>query len=131
MMYFTSVTFKKAAQAGVLFTRAFVDLEEVTTFISHVLPLMLCYFIMAVLAITPQTCTLRIALFPAMVLLALRATLLMDMSLKNTERKFHRYLAPWIFVTTTHVLSWVLAKKAPREATPFCEQYAVNPHGCP
>jgi flagellar motor switch protein FliM len=95
MMYFTSATFnlKKAVQAGVLFTRTFVDPEEVTTFISHVLPLMLCYFIMAVLAITPQTRTLRIALFPAMVVLALRATLSMDMSLKNTERKFHRYLA--------------------------------------
>ncbi|KAF8546979.1 hypothetical protein OG21DRAFT_1517737 [Imleria badia] len=87
-------------------------IEEVTTFISHVVPPMLCYFVMAVLAITPQTRTIRLALFPAMVLLALRAAFPMDMSLKITERTLHQvYLQIWMFVTTTRALGWAMARK--------------------
>ncbi|KAF8552587.1 hypothetical protein OG21DRAFT_1415869 [Imleria badia] len=85
--------------------------EEVTTFVSHVFPPMLCYFVMAVLAITPQTRTIRIILFPITALLALRAAVPVDMSLKFTERKLHHCLAIWMFVTTTRALGWALARK--------------------
>ncbi|KAF8552899.1 hypothetical protein OG21DRAFT_1485819 [Imleria badia] len=95
---------------GVSSTEALVD--EATTFISHVLPPMLCYFVMAVLAITPQTRTIRLALFPVMLLLALRAAVPMDVSLKGTERKFHHNLACWMFLTTTRALGWALARKS-------------------
>ncbi|KAF8552901.1 hypothetical protein OG21DRAFT_1442750 [Imleria badia] len=84
---------------------------EITTFISHVLPPILCYFLMAVLAITPQTQTIRLALCPVVVLLALRATVPVDMLFKITQRKFHHYLAHWIFVTTARALIWGFARK--------------------
>lgn len=64
-------------------------IEEVT-FISHFLPPVLCYFVMAMLAVTPQTRTIRLALFPAMMLLALRAAAPLYMSLGHTEQKFDR-----------------------------------------
>ena len=47
---------------------------NVATFVSYVLPPLLCYSVMAVMAITPQTRTLRMALWPVIALLALRAT---------------------------------------------------------
>ena len=68
-------------------------IEGVTTFLFHVLPPILCYFVMAGLAITPRTRAVRIALFPVIVLSALRAAVPLDMSLKNTERKFHHNFA--------------------------------------
>ena len=77
-----------------------VLVAEVATFISHVLPPILCYFAMAMLAITPRTRIVRIALFPAMVLLALRAAVPVDMSLKFTEREFHHYSAVSIHFDT-------------------------------
>ncbi|KAF8552907.1 hypothetical protein OG21DRAFT_1498073 [Imleria badia] len=83
---------------GVSSTQALI--EEATTFISHVLPPMLCYLGMALLTIRPQTRTIRIALLPVTVLLAVRTAVPVDMSLKITERRFHHYLAVWVFVTT-------------------------------
>ena len=68
-------------------------IAEAATFISNVLPPILCYFAMAALAITPRTHTVRIALFPVVAVLALRAAVPMDMSLKITERKHHHRLA--------------------------------------
>ncbi|KAF8551195.1 hypothetical protein OG21DRAFT_1487176 [Imleria badia] len=59
---------------------------------------------MAMLAITPRTRAIRIALFPAIVLLALRAAVPVDMSLENTERKFHHNFAAWMLVITSRAL---------------------------
>ena len=63
------------------------------TFVSYVLPPVLFYFVMAVLAITPQTRALRVALWPVVALLALRAAISVDMAPSNFERKFHNDLA--------------------------------------
>ena len=81
-------------------------IKKITTFISHVLPPTLCYFVMAVLVITPQTRTIRLALCPVMVLLALRAVAPMDMiSLKITDRKLHHNLAASVHFDT-NIFSW-------------------------
>ena len=58
------------------------------TFISHILPPLLGYFFAAVLAVTPQTHTLRVALWPVVTLFALRAAVSVDMSLGEPDRKF-------------------------------------------
>ena len=75
---------------GVPTTRAPINLA---TFVSYVLPPLLFYLVMAVLAITPQTRALRVALWPVIVLLALRAAFSVDMAPSNFERKFHNDLA--------------------------------------
>ena len=59
------------------------------TFVSYVLPPLVCYFAVAVLVVTPQTRTIRVALWPLVALLALRAALSMDMSHGKSEQKFH------------------------------------------
>lgn len=59
-----------------------------TTFVLYILPPLVCYCLAAVLAITPQTRTIRVALGPLVVLLASRATLSVDMSLGRLERRF-------------------------------------------
>ena len=66
---------------------------NVATFASYVLPPVLCYFIMAVLAITPHTRTLRMALWPVLALLAWRAALSVDMAPGDAARKFDNDLA--------------------------------------
>ncbi|KAF8546977.1 hypothetical protein OG21DRAFT_1501766 [Imleria badia] len=99
---------------GVCSTNALI--EEVTTFVCHLLPPILCYFVMAVLAIMPQTRTIRLVLCLVMVLLTLRAAFPMDISLKITERKFHHnlvFLQVWMFVTTAGAISWTMARKPP------------------
>jgi len=60
---------------------------------AYVLPPVLFYFVMAVLAITPQTRALRMALWPVVALLALRASFSVDTAPNNFERKFHNELA--------------------------------------
>ena len=94
-----------------------VLIAEVATFISHILPLILCYFAMAALAITPRTRTIRIALFPVMVLLALRAAVPLDMSLKLTERRFHHYSAVSIHFDASHLLVLLIY---PLSTSPRC-----------
>jgi hypothetical protein len=59
-----------------------------TTFVLYVLPPLICYLIVALLAVTPQTRAVRVALWPLVALLALRAALSMDMSLGKPEQKF-------------------------------------------
>ena len=66
---------------------------SVTTLVSYVLPPVLLYFGMAVLAITPQTRALRVALWPVVALLALRAAFSVDIVPGNYEQKFHIDLA--------------------------------------
>ncbi|KAG6371945.1 hypothetical protein JVT61DRAFT_8958 [Boletus reticuloceps] len=58
-----------------------------TTFVSYVLPPLVCTFVAALLAVKPHTRAGRIALWPLTTLLALRAALSVDMSLGRTEQK--------------------------------------------
>ena len=58
-----------------------------TAFISYVLPPVVSYFVVALLAVTPRTRAVRVALGPLIVLLALRAALSVDMSLGRTGYK--------------------------------------------
>lgn len=58
-----------------------------TTLVSYVLPPVVCYFGVALLAVTPQTRAIRVALWPLVALLALRAALSVDMSHGRFERK--------------------------------------------
>ncbi|KAH0826892.1 hypothetical protein J3R83DRAFT_4438 [Lanmaoa asiatica] len=61
---------------------------DAVTLVSYVLPPVLCYFVVAALAVTPQTRAVRVALWPLVVSLALRAAVCVDMSLGIPERKF-------------------------------------------
>jgi hypothetical protein len=75
---------------GVPTTKAPIN---VATFVSYVLPPVLFYLVMVVLAITPQTRALRVAFWPVVALFALRAAVSVDMTPRNFERKFHNDLA--------------------------------------
>ena len=59
-----------------------------TTFVSYVLPPVVCYFVVALLAVTPRTRAIRVALWPLVASLALRAAFSVDMSLGRPELKF-------------------------------------------
>lgn len=63
------------------------------TFVSYVLPPLLFYFVMAVLIIKPKTGALRVACWPLVALLALRAVVSVDMSPSCFKRKLHNNLA--------------------------------------
>jgi hypothetical protein len=65
-------------------TRAPIDS---TNFVSYVLPPVLSYFAVAVLAATPKTHSLRVALWPLVALLALRAAISIDLSLDVPQRQ--------------------------------------------
>jgi hypothetical protein len=75
---------------GVPTTKAPIN---VPTFVSYVLPPVLFYFVLAVLAITPQTGALRMAFWPVVTLLALRAAFSVDMVPSNSGQKYHIDLA--------------------------------------
>jgi hypothetical protein len=73
-----------------------------TTFVLYVLPPLTCYFVVALLAVIPQTRAVRVALWPLVALLALRAALSMDMSLGKPEGKFlNMLMAVSVFQTQT------------------------------
>ena len=59
-----------------------------TTFVLYVLPPVVCHFIVAFLAVTPRTRAVRVALWPLVALLALRAALSVDMSLGKPEQGY-------------------------------------------
>ena len=59
-----------------------------TTFVLYVLPTIVCNFVAALLAVTPQTGAARVALRPLIVLFALRAALSVDMSHGRPEQKY-------------------------------------------
>ncbi|KAF8838766.1 hypothetical protein BDN67DRAFT_1012866 [Paxillus ammoniavirescens] len=92
-----------------------------TNFASYVLPPVLSYFAVAVLAVTPQTHSLRIALWPFVALLALRAA----MSLDVPQRKsLNINLVLSMFAIAARTLDWTLQKEPlkrhirPARATP-------------
>ena len=105
-----------------------------TTFISYVLPPVVCYFVVALLAVTPQTRAVRVALWPLVALLALRAALSVDMSLGKPGYEFNNanlmvgvfqhksqtcledrliyvYLQLFMFSVATRTLDWTFAKE--------------------
>ena len=59
-----------------------------TTFVSYILPPLACYVVAAVLVITPQTRTVRVAFWPIITLLAFRAAVSVDMAQGGSEKKF-------------------------------------------
>ena len=112
---------------------------DATTFVSYVIPPVICYFVVAVLAVTPQTRAVRVASWPVVALLAFRAAVSVDMSQGNPGRKFlnidlvvriftyveHEplqkrssndslhtsFLQLSMISIVVHTLSWTLAKK--------------------
>ncbi|KIK92099.1 hypothetical protein PAXRUDRAFT_830283 [Paxillus rubicundulus Ve08.2h10] len=58
-----------------------------TNFASYIVPPVLSYFAVAILAVTPETHSLRVALWPLVALLALRAGAFVDLSLDVPRRK--------------------------------------------
>ncbi|KAF8135098.1 hypothetical protein EV363DRAFT_1582292 [Boletus edulis] len=81
------------------------------TFISHVLPPVVFYIASAVLAVTPQMHTVRVALWPLIALLALRAVLSVDMSYGKPEwSSLDTLLALFMFSSATRSLGWTFAK---------------------
>ncbi|KAH0826890.1 hypothetical protein J3R83DRAFT_4436 [Lanmaoa asiatica] len=59
------------------------------TSVSYILPPVFGYYVVAALAVTPQTHVLRVVLWPIVTSLALRAAFSVDMSLGEPGRKFH------------------------------------------
>ena len=76
---------------------------DIMAFVSHVLPPLLGYFFVAVLAVTPQTHILRVALWPVITLFALRAAVSVDMSLGEPDRKFRNtlFVVSFSFITNS------------------------------
>ena len=66
---------------------------NIATFLSYVLPPLLFYFVMAIMAITPHTRALRVAFWPVLALLACHGAFSVDMAPNNPEEKFHIDLA--------------------------------------
>lgn len=58
------------------------------SFVSYVFPPMVCYILVAVLAVTPQTRTVRIALCPVVASLTFRAVSSVDMSIGDPGQKY-------------------------------------------
>ena len=60
---------------------------NVATFMSYLLPPLLCHFIMAVMAVTPRTRVLRAAFWPVLAWLTLRAAFSVVVMYDNSESK--------------------------------------------
>ena len=84
-------------------------------FVSHVLPPLLGYFFVAVLAVTPQTHILRVALWPVITLFALRAAVSVDMSLGEPDRKFRNtlFVVSFSFITKLYPDSGITIPSTP------------------
>jgi len=83
-----------------------------TMFILYVLPPVVCYFVVALLAVTPQTRAVRVALWPLVALLALRAALSVDMSLGKPEQGYYNILLVLGMISVAvRSLHWTFAKE--------------------
>ncbi|KAF8838747.1 hypothetical protein BDN67DRAFT_971059 [Paxillus ammoniavirescens] len=81
-------------------------------FISYVLPPVLSYFAVAILAVTPKTHSLRVALWPPVALLAWRAAMSLDLSFDIPQRKsLNINLASLMFIISTRTLEWTLQRE--------------------
>ncbi|KAG9318899.1 hypothetical protein JVU11DRAFT_1009 [Chiua virens] len=79
------------------------------TLVSFIIPPMVCYSAAAVLAVTPKTRTIRVALLPIVTLLALRAIVSLDMSLGGES-----WNTPFVFIMIIFIartLEWTLARE--------------------
>ncbi|KAF8552890.1 hypothetical protein OG21DRAFT_1590310 [Imleria badia] len=108
MTSFASFALLSLRNIGVPSTKIPIDS---TTFVLYVLPPLVCYILVAVLAVTPHTRTARVVLWPLVALLALRAGLSVDMSLGKTERKLNNIgLVILMISVAARTLDWTLAK---------------------
>ncbi|KAF9244975.1 hypothetical protein BU15DRAFT_71328 [Melanogaster broomeanus] len=83
---------------------------NLASFVSYVLPAVLSYLGVAVLAIMPRTQSLRIALWPLVALLALRAALSFDFSSGNPHGVFQNVqLMISMLLIAMYALEWTLA----------------------
>ncbi|KAI6046704.1 membrane bound O-acyl transferase family-domain-containing protein [Pisolithus marmoratus] len=80
---------------------------DLSTLFTHVLPACVSYYVFAVLVILPGTRTLRISLWPLIVLLAYRAAVLVDFSCNNPQRT---YLNLVMFIMVMRTLEWTFLK---------------------
>ncbi|KAF8836142.1 hypothetical protein BDN67DRAFT_974572 [Paxillus ammoniavirescens] len=81
-------------------------------FALYVLPPVLSYFAVAVLAVTPQTHSLRVVLWPLVALLALRAATSLDLSFDIPQRKMlNMELVFSMIIISTRTLEWTLQKE--------------------
>ena len=60
---------------------------DVLIFVTYVIPPVACYVVVAVLAVTPQTRAIRVALWPVVAFLAFRAAVSVDISLGNPDQR--------------------------------------------
>ena len=74
-------------------------------FVSHVLPPILGYFIVALLAVIPKTYALRIALWPVVTLLAWRTGASLDMSATNPDQRYNSTLLIVSFIVPIQLYS--------------------------
>lgn len=123
---------------------------SITALILYVLPPMVCYFVVAALAIMPRTGVLRAALWPVTCFLALRATVSVDMSPSQPWRNtINTSLIASISTQTSSIFRLILTravlhvlhcyphlrlgvgKRAPCAIPPSCKWCTINHHGCP
>ncbi|KIJ16650.1 hypothetical protein PAXINDRAFT_168165 [Paxillus involutus ATCC 200175] len=108
-MSLAALSFKLSDVLRIPPTRAPID---PTNFASYVLPPVLSYFAVAILAVTPQTHSLRVALWPLIALLALRAATSLDLSFDVPQRKLLNVdLVLCMFAIATRTLEWTLHKE--------------------
>ncbi|KAG9318900.1 hypothetical protein JVU11DRAFT_1010 [Chiua virens] len=105
----------------------------VTTLVSYILPPVICYFMVAVLAVTPQTHAIRIALWPVVVLLAFRAVVSVDMWLGEPKHQsLNTDLLLIMLNFVVRALDWTLDKKPlvrhlrPRNSSPSIIMDAID-----
>ncbi|KAF9242039.1 hypothetical protein BU15DRAFT_72970 [Melanogaster broomeanus] len=83
---------------------------NLANFLSYLLPPVLSYFGVAALVVMQRTQSLRVALWPLVALLALRAILSFDFSLGNPEGVFQNmYLVTSMFLIAARTLEWTLS----------------------
>ncbi|KAH7889156.1 hypothetical protein F5I97DRAFT_1947396 [Phlebopus sp. FC_14] len=76
------------------------------TFVSYVLPPMVCYITTAILVLRPQTRSFRIALWPLTAMLSLRAAVSVDMSMDKPALEFLNIDLLAMFCITERALEW-------------------------
>lgn len=83
MMSFTSTVLSLQNALGVPSAKVPIDSA---TLVLYILPPLVTYFLVAVLAVSPNTRTVLVALWPLVALLTLRAGISVDLSFGKTER---------------------------------------------
>ncbi|KAG1849683.1 hypothetical protein DFJ58DRAFT_716901 [Suillus subalutaceus] len=82
------------------------------TFVSGVLPPVVCYFAAAFLVLLPRTQPVRIVLWPITAILAFRAAMSLDVSMGQPKYNFlNRQLQQTMFFIAARTLEWTLQTK--------------------